>query len=596
MSYKKRLAKYIFHHKFKLLSSFLFALVFSFIDIIIPYIIGNTIDILSNFINESIKVGLNETYINSIFNEVTINVLIIIGLIVVQVIFHYIFGLIVSMMAELISKDIKNDAFIKLNNVSIKYIDSHSRGDLISRLINDVDSLNLAINSTFKQFYQGFITILFTIGFSFYLNWILALVILVLTPFSFLVSFAVAKRNYKSFKEQAELQGNISSHVVESLNNFEIIKTNNYEEESFNEFKNINDKLFKVGKKAQFYSSITRPCTRIINNTIYSLLCILGTLLCVKAYNDPNNLILGTTCTIGVVSTFLQYANKFGKPFDEMTSCFGQIEEGISGWRRINEILDEEDDFDSGSVKVNGLINDISFNNVCFSYDKNIPLIENFNLTIKKGMHVALVGPTGCGKTTMINLIMRFYDPNRGDISVNDISTLLIKKHELRAHIGLVLQDTWIFKGTILDNIKYGKKDATLDEVIKASKNANAHDFIIKLKDGYNTIIDDDSSLSNGQKQLITIARIFLYNPEIMILDEATSSIDTRSEAKVIKAMDILQKDKTSFVIAHRLSTIVNSDLIIVMKDGHIIETGKHNDLLAKNGFYAELFNSQFEN
>ena len=423
----------------------------------------------------------------------------------------------------------------------------------------------------------------------------LALIVLILTPISFLVSYYVAKSCYNSFKEQSSLQGNMGAKILEDLNNIELIKSSNYENESIEKYEKMNAKLFVVGKKAQFASSLTNPSTRIINNIIYAIICIVGAILCVLAYYKDNNQILGATCTIGIITSFLQYANKFAKPFNEMSSCFGEIEQGIASFKRINEILEEKDDIDIGTTKLVNKVNNLSFENVSFSYDPSVPLIQNFSFNIKKGDHIALVGPTGCGKTTMINLIMRYYDPNSGSIKINGVDTQIIKKSSLRDKIGLVLQDSWIFKGTVFDNIKYSKPNATKEEVIEASKNANAYSFITKLPKGFDTIISDDSGLSNGQKQLITIARVMLKNPEIMILDEATSNIDTRSERKIIKAFNELTKNKTSFIIAHRLSTIVSSDAIIVMKDGHIIEVGKHEELLLKKGFYYELFNAQFD-
>ncbi len=591
MKYTKRMRKYIFKYKGRLFFGFLFGTLFSACDILIPFIIGNIIDIFEDTLSLSSTQGI-ELGIQNIITHI----LYIAALVILLILFNYLFGIIISLTGERICKDIKNDLFEKINSMPIKSIDSKQRGDLVSRIINDVDYVNTAINGAFKQFYSGLITIIFTIVFTFILNWMLALIVLILTPISFLVSYYVAKGCFKSFKEQSAIQGNIGAKILEDLNNIELIKSTNYEKESIKKFESINANLFVVGKKAQFYSSLTNPSTRIINNIIYAILCIVGVVLCALAYYKENNMILGATCTIGIITSFLQYANKFAKPFNEMSSCFGEIEQGLSSFKRINDILNEEDDIDIGTTKITTKVRNLTFDKVNFSYEQNKPLIQDFSFNINKGDHIALVGPTGCGKTTMINLIMRYYDPNNGSIELNGVDTQIIKKSSLRSKIGLVLQDTWIFKGTVFENIKYSKPNATKEEVIEASKNANAYSFISKLPNGFDTIISDDSGLSNGQKQLINIARVMLKNPEIMILDEATSNIDTRSERKIIKAFNELTRNKTSFIIAHRLSTIVNSDNIIVMKDGHIIEVGKHEELLAKKGFYYELFNAQFDN
>ena len=590
MKYTKRLGKYIFKYKGRLILGFLLGTLFSACDIIIPFLIGYIIDIFDE-ISYCSSFVCSDSLIDSIIKIL----LIILSLVILLILFNYFFGIIISLTGERICKDIKNDLFQKINSMSIKDVDSKQKGDLVSRIINDVDYVNTAINGAFKQFYSGLITIIFTLIFTFVLNWMLALIVLILTPISFLVSYYVAKSCYNSFKEQSSLQGNMGAKILEDLNNIELIKSSNYENESIEKYEKMNAKLFVVGKKAQFASSLTNPSTRIINNIIYAIICIVGAILCVLAYYKDNNQILGATCTIGIITSFLQYANKFAKPFNEMSSCFGEIEQGIASFKRINEILEEKDDIDIGTTKLVNKVNSLTFDRVNFSYDVSRPLIENFSFNINKGDHIALVGPTGCGKTTMINLIMRYYDPNSGSIKINGVDTQIIKKSSLRDKIGLVLQDSWIFKGTVFDNIKYSKPNATKEEVIEASKNANAYSFITKLPKGFDTIISDDSGLSNGQKQLITIARVMLKNPEIMILDEATSNIDTRSERKIIKAFNELTKNKTSFIIAHRLSTIVSSDAIIVMKDGHIIEVGKHEELLLKKGFYYELFNAQFD-
>ncbi len=586
MSDIKRLLKYIGKYKLLLICSLFFALIFVCCDVLIPYFTGQIIDILAKFIEGK----TSDTSTIKIYLSV-------IGLLVaLLVLFNYLFNILTGIIIENITRDIKNDIFKKFNTVSINYIDTHTHGDLISRLVNDVDYVLLGINGCFKQFYQGIVTIMFTIGFMFWLNWILALIVLCLTPFGFLVSYKVAKSVSKDFKKQAKIQGEVGAKILEDLNNINVIKSFNFENQSLDDFYKINDNLFEVGRKAQFSSSLINPSTRIINNTIYAILCIIGTILCVVSSKGGSDYILGATCTIGIITSFLQYANKFAKPLDEMSSCIGEIQQGYTSFKRINEVLNNVDDIDNGNKELNELVEEIKFNDVFFSYVKERPLIENFTLNVKKGTKVAIVGPTGCGKTTMINLIMRYYDTNSGSIDFNNVPSTEFKKKEIRKHIGLVLQETWIFKGTVFDNIRYSRQDATDEEVMEAAKQANAYSFISRLPNGFNTMISDDSGLSSGEKQLITIARVILAKPEIVILDEATSNIDTRTEKKIVKAFASLTEGRTSFIIAHRLSTIINSDIIIVMKDGHIIETGNHSELMNKNGFYSKLFNAQFEN
>jgi len=593
MKDKVRLRKYLLKYKGTLILAILLSLIYVFIDVFLPYLTGKCIDLLALFISTKVENGTSIDIFsgaNGLYFYLEIGAL----LICLMVLFNYLFDVLISLYGEKITKDMKDDLYDKIHHLPISYIDSKSHGDLISRLVNDLDNVSLAIISTFKQLFTGIITLITTIVFMFYLNYLLAILILILTPLCFILSFKIAKGSHSLFKKQAGIQGDISSKIIENLNNIDIIKSFNYEDNSFNEFNEVNNNLFKVGQKAQFISSLTNPSTRLVNNLIYAFVGILGTILCVLAY--PNETLLGASISIGLVSSFLQYANKFSKPFNEMSSCISEIQTGLSSFSRVNEVLNENDDIDvDSSIKLNS-IDSLSFSNLYFSYRKDKPLIENFNFKVNKFDKVALVGPTGCGKTTIINLIMRFYDPISGEIKLNDINTKEISKKEVRNHIGLVLQDTWIFKGTVLDNIKYGKDDASLDEVIECCKKSGAYSFISKLKNGFNTIISDDSSLSSGEKQLIAISRVMLSLKDIIILDEATSNIDTRSEAKLTLAFDKLIENKTSFVVAHRLSTIINATKIIVLKDGHIIDVDTHQNLLKKKGFYYELFNAQFEN
>lgn len=588
----KRLFRYIAKNKFYLILSLFVALIFVSCDVLIPLLCGKAIDEITLFINHAINPDLFIK--NGDQGLVNFYLSLIIGLTALSVLFSYIFDTFITILTEKISKDLKDDVFIKINKLPLCFIDSHKRGDLISREINDVENVSIGLTGSFKQGYQGVITILITIGFMFYLNWILGLIVLVLTPISFIFSYVIAKNNNKYFKKQAKIHGNLAAIALEDVNNIDIIKSFNYEGESLKKFEKINEDLYKSGQKAQFYSACINPLTRLINNSIYAIIAIAGAILIIVSYKNGTEYFLGALSTIGTLSTFLQYTNKFSKPFNEMSSSIAEVQQGYASLKRIDEILSYENDIDNGKEKLQTNINTITFDHIDFSYDLNKPLIKDFNLKINKGMKVAIVGPTGCGKTTMINLLLRFYDPNNGNFFFNKIKGTDINKKELRNNFGMVLQDTWIFNGTVFENIAYSKKEATKEEVYEAAKNANAYNFIMRLPYGFDTKISDDSGLSQGQKQLITIARVMLINPSIMILDEATSNIDTRSELKIIEAFNKLTKGRTSFVIAHRLSTIVNSDIIIVMKDGSIIETGKHEELLKNHGFYFELFNAQF--
>ncbi|MFA7111859.1 MAG: ABC transporter ATP-binding protein, partial [Bacilli bacterium] len=515
-------------------------------------------------------------------------------IVIVVVIAQYFFISLINIFVEKVMKQLKDDVYQKLNNVPISFIDTHGHGDLLSRSINDIDNIANALISSFQQAFEGIIMIITTLIIMYLYNYVLATVVLILTPLGFLLSYFVAKKSHNLYQKQGKLQGEIGSLTLENVSNIELIKSNNYEEISFNKFKEKNDKLYCVGQKAQFASSWTNPSTRLINNTTYGIVGLIGALLIIGYFNDFWG--WEVTLTIGGLTAFLQYSTQFAKPFNEISSCVNEISLGYTSLKRVNEILLSSNDIDDGKKTIDSDIKCISFNKVYFSYDKNMKLIEDFNFTINHGEKIAIVGPTGCGKTTIVNLLLRFYDPNSGTINLNDIESKTISKESLRNHFGMVLQDTWIFNGTIYQNIIYGRDNVDRNEVILASKEANAYDFIMRLPKGFDTIVSDESGLSQGEKQLICIARMMLVKPEIVILDEATSNIDTRSELKIIDGFNKLMKNRTSIIIAHRLSTIINSDKIIVMKNGHIDDIGTHNELLAKKGFYYDLYSSQFEN
>ena len=584
MKKSNRLFSYIKRYPGFLVSSLICALIFVVAMCLTPLFFGKTIDEITLALTNDIS--LFDTYF---FRYLIISVILIVLVLIFQFLFEYFNGLFV----ERVTKNVKDDVFKKLNEVSIAYIDEHPHGDLVSRVINDSDNLNVALVSGFRQFYQGIIQIIVTFIIMFIFNWILGLVVVFLTPFGFLISYNLAHKTNKYFKSQSKIVGDLGALSLESINNIDVIKSNNYEKDSIIEFANINKDLYKVGQKAQFAGSLANPVTRLVNNSTYAIVGMVAALLCAFSYKD-GNMILGASCTVGTILTFIQYSNQFAKPFNEISNCIPEIQTGLSSLKRLNAVLDEKNDINEGTKIIEKTVEKINFENVNFSYDGKKQIIKDFNLKVEQGQKIAIVGPTGCGKTTIINLLLRFYDPNSGEISFDETDTKSILKNSLRKSFGMVLQDTWIFSGTVRENITYGKNDASEEEIIEACRKANCYDFIMRLPNGFDTYINDYSGLSVGQKQLISIARVMLVNPKIMILDEATSNIDTRTEMKISEAFNLLMKGKTSFVIAHRLSTIINSDLILVMKDGAIIEAGKHKELLEKHGFYYELYNAQY--
>ena len=580
----KRLFSYIKKYPLFLIASLLCALIFVTSMCLTPLLFGKAIDEITFALENSI----------SLFETKFVFYLSFAGILIFLVlVFEFCFEFLNSLFVEKVTKEIKDDIFSKLNKVPISYIDSNYHGDLVSRVINDSDNINVALISGFRQFYQGVIQIIVTFVVMFVLNWILGLVVVVLTPFGFMITYLLAHKTNKYFKGQAKIVGEMGAISLEDINNIDLIKSFNYEENAYEAFKTQNEALYKVGQKAQFSGSLTNPITRLVNNSTYAIVGMVAAILCALSFKD-NNIILGASCTVGTILTFIQFSNQFAKPFNEISSCVPEIQTGFSSLKRINNVLNESNDVNDGKEKINEVIKKIEFNHVDFGYNKEKLVIKDFNIEVKEGQKIAIVGPTGCGKTTIINLLLRFYDPSQGSISFDNLNTKDILKESLRSSFGMVLQDTWIFSGTVRENIIYGKKDASEEEIIEATKKANCYDFIMRLPNGFDTYIDDYSGLSVGQKQLISIARVMLVNPKIMILDEATSNIDTRTEMKISAAFNILMEGKTSFVIAHRLSTIIHSDLILVMKDGEIIEQGKHDELLAKHGFYYDLYNAQY--
>ena len=482
-------------------------------------------------------------------------------------------------------RDIRERAFKKIEALPLKYIDSHAHGDLVSRVISDVDQLADGLLLGFSQFFTGVVTIVATLCFMFSISWKITIIAVVLTPLSLFVARFVAKSTYDLFKKQSAVRGSQTALIDEMIGSQKVVKAYNYAKRSHDRFKKINDDLTKVSVKAIFLSSLVNPSTRFVNAIVYAAVGLSGALSVVAG-----------TVTVGGLTCILNYANQYTRPFNEISGVVTELQNALACASRIFELLEaEEQSPDKGLPELENVKGNVRLEGVYFSYSPDKKLIENLNLDVKPGQRIAIVGPTGCGKTTLINLLMRFYDVNAGCISVEGSDIRKITRHSLRRGYGMVLQDTWLKTGTIRENIKMGCPTATDEQMIAAAKASHAHSFIKRLPEGYDTVIGEDGgSISAGQKQLLCITRVMLAKPPMLILDEATSSIDTKTEIRVQRAFEKLMEGKTSFVVAHRLSTIMGSDLILVMRDGNIVEKGTHDELIAKGGFYSELYNSQF--
>ena len=485
-----------------------------------------------------------------------------------------------------VTRNIRDEAIEKLEHLPLSYIDSHSYGEVVSRVIADVDQFADGLLMGFTQFFTGVTTIVGTLLFMIMINVRITLVVVLITPVSFLVAGFIAKKTYSMFKLQSETRGEQTALIDEMIGGQKVVKAYNHEQETMEKFDEINERLQKYSLKAIFFSSITNPATRFVNSLVYAGVAVTGA---ISAINGG--------ISVGQLATFLSYANQYTKPFNEISGVITELQNALACAARVFELIEEQPEIADkpDAVVLDNADGSISLENVYFSYTKDKELITDFNLNVEPGQKIAIVGPTGCGKTTIINLLMRFYDVDSGSIKVSDVDIKDMTRHSLRAGFGMVLQDTWLRAGTIRDNIIMGKPDATEEEIIEAAKAAHAHSFIKRLPDGYDTVIGEDGgSLSQGQKQLLCITRVMLCRPPMLILDEATSSIDTRTELKIQNAFNKLMEGRTSFIVAHRLSTIQSADLILVMKDGHIIEQGNHRELLAKGGFYKNLYESQF--
>lgn len=500
----------------------------------------------------------------------------------------FIFEYTVGIMTQRMIKEMRKDVYQKINSVSVDTIFKEKQGNLIQMEIGDIENIANGLHSVFKSLIEGVLSILITIVMMFVVNWILALGVILLSPLSIMMSRFVAKFSHKYFKRQAKLQSELNEISAEAITSADVLQSMNGQDNSFRKFKDQDELLRRDSKLALFAASWPNPSTRLVNNTIYAIIGIAGIIMISYTASYP---ILAMS--IGKLSSFLSYTNQYTKPFNEISGVISEYETALFSFKRIDEFLNRSDDIDEGDEEISD-IQTIEFDHMDFAYEEDRRLIENFSQSIKRGQKIAIVGPTGAGKSTLINLLMRFYDPVGGSILYNEKKGTDIKKASLRKNFGMVLQETWIFKGTVMENVRYSRRDATDEEVIRACKKAHADSFIQTLPEGYHTQISAREGLSEGERQMLTIARVFLLEPDIVILDEATSNVDTRTEKLITDAFDKIMENRTSIVIAHRLSTIVKSDLIIVLKDGHIVESGDHEELLKADGLYKELYTSQF--
>ncbi|HNZ98329.1 ABC transporter ATP-binding protein [Ruminococcus sp.] len=539
------------------------------------------------FIGEAVDCCIGKGNVD--FHKLGIIIVLLASMVIASTLFQWLMILCTNKLSFLTIRDLRSDIFCKLERVPLRYIDGHTKGELTSRVINDIEIISDGLLQGFTQFFSGIITIIGTLIFMMVINFRIAIVVVILTPLSFIAASKITKASHDSYMKQSRLRGEMVGLAEEMAGNQKIVKAFVYDKRAEARFDEINAAYGKIGAKATFFSSMTNPTTRFVNGLIYAAVGLLGALGVVGKFP-----IIGAM-TVGKLSSFLAYSNQYTKPFNEISGVFAELQNAVASAERVFAVLDENEvPDDSDKDVLESCDGTLSFSDVFFSYSPDTKLIENFSLDVKSGQRVAIVGPTGCGKSTIINLLLRFYDIDSGKIELSGKDINRITRDSLRSCFGMVLQETWVFTGTVAENIAYGAPDATREQIIEAAKSVYAHGFIKRLPNGYDTVISEDCGLSQGQKQLICIARIMLMDPPMLILDEATSSIDLRTELRIQRAFAKLMEGRTSFVIAHRLSTIKNSDIILVMKHGNIIEQGDHEQLLAKGGFYAELYNSQF--
>lgn len=568
----KRLLVYCRPYRMILMSILILSFLSVCLTLITPVLFGRAIDLL---------IGISRVDFDALWQQLLVIVVVIITVAGLQ----WILGQLTNKITYSITNDLRDRVFEKIHLLPLKYIDGHPHGDIIGRVINDIDLIGTGLLQSFTSLFTGMATIVGTIVIMCLINLSIAAVVIILTPLSLLVASLIVKRTHIYFKEQLELRGEMNGYIEEMIGNQRIIKAFNYEEINEERFKEINQRMHISGVKSQFYGALINPTTRIVNSLVYAAVGVFGAIS-----------VLNGHFSVGLLSSFLTYANQYTKPFNEISSVMTEMQTALAASQRVFALLDEPiERAVTNPQTINHIQGNVTLKNVSFSYDPKISLIENLNLEAKPGQTVAIVGKTGCGKTTLINLLMRFYDLNKGSISIDGINTLDMERDYLRRMYGMVLQESWIFKGTIKANIAYGKSDASDEEIIAAAKKARVHKFIMNLPQGYETMIDEDGgNISQGQKQLLCIARIMLTKPPMLILDEATSSIDTRTELQIQEAFDAMMEGRTTFIVAHRLSTIENADKILVMDKGQILEQGTHQELLMKRGYYYYLYNSQF--
>lgn len=574
----KKVLSYIGKYKYVLFISLLFAVLSVALTLYVPVLVGNAIDCI---------IGKGKVDFDSIV-EILLKILIIVA---VTGLLQWIMNVCNNRITFNVVRDMRNRAFRKIEVLPFSYLDSHAQGDTVSKVITDADQLADGLLMGFTQLFTGVATIIGTLIFMISINIWITLVVVVLTPLSFLIARFIARKTYSMFKLQSETRGEQTAFIDEMVSNQKVIEAYSHKKQNMIKFDEINERLRKYSLRATFYSSITNPATRFVNSIVYAAVALFGAILAVSGSG------IGSGITVGVLASFLAYANQYTKPFNEISGVVTELQNAFACAGRLIELIEEKEvasDTEDKAVLEN-VKGNIVLEKVSFGYSEDKTLIHDLSLEVKEGMRVAIVGPTGCGKTTLINLLMKFYDIKGGSISIDSIDYSRINVKSLRSGFGMVLQDTWLKSGTILENICMGKPEASLEEAVEAAKKAHAHSFIKRLPNGYHTMIGSDGgNLSQGQKQLLCITRLMLVNPPMLILDEATSSIDTRTEIRIQKAFNTLMQNKTTFIVAHRLSTIKNADLILVMNNGSVVEMGTHRKLLDKKGFYYNLYNSQY--
>lgn len=577
----KKVLKHINRYKFLLALSIILATVSVAGTLYAPILVGDAIDLI---------IGKDNVDFAAVAKLLLESGVIAIGVALVQ----WLMNTVNNRITYHVVRNIRDEAFRKIQILPLKYIDSHPYGDTVSRVIADADQFADGLLMGFTQLFTGIITIIGTLCFMISINWKIALVVVVLTPLSLFVARFIAKKTHSMFKIQSETRGEQTAFIDEMIGNQKVVKAFGREDKNIEKFDEINSRLEKCSLKATFFSSLVNPSTRFVNSVVYAFVALTGAFAV-----TGNGFSIDSVFTVGGLSCLLSYANQYTKPFNEISGVITELQNSFVCAARVFELIDEEAQLPEkdNAVELTDIKGNVKIEDVSFSYSTDRKLIENLNLDVKAGQRIAIVGPTGCGKTTLINLLMRFYDVDKGSIYVENTDIRDMTRNSLRHGFGMVLQETWIKEGTIKENIAIGKPDATIDEIVAAAKSAHAHSFIKRLPDGYNTVVGEETGgLSQGQKQLLCISRLMLCQPPMLILDEATSSIDTRTEIRIQKAFLKLMQGRTTFIVAHRLSTIRESDIILVMRDGHVVEQGNHESLLEKNGFYAQLYNSQFEN